>query len=363
MLTYVPLHDPKRLVELVRTELLHTGGSWSGEGARELGLHGRVDPDVFAKVYTRFLDPRCPQFHATQAQEFDRRRLGRRPGTYATTEQHVQRLRQQRPHDDEAELLRAAKKATRAPLLAVDLSYSTAKSISVAHAAFQARAQIFERAGAWDEAHLWQHRASQVRAAVVAGNAAMIELMLDLAGTTRSGAGGATVLPARGWVLAGFLRSWSQARDPNLYMRNIVLNRTFSSDGKWRTLDSTAIANLRAWGAAVAERVTAEQLHREAGLEFYRRADAQGFEIVGIDQGQMEVFSTRAASIDRYVAASPVLSAVADRGLARHYAACSPPIPPEPLTATVDLLSWWPGGRRGWPMQGFHPWPTPPRLS
>lgn len=104
-------------------------------------------------------------------------------------------------------------------------------------------------------------------------------------------------MEAKGWVVASFLRSWNQARDPFLYVRNLVLNRMQRADGKWRTLNSRLINNARAWGAAVGERATSEALIDLLGLHLVRRVEGGSLEIAGIPEPVLELFSVRTAQV------------------------------------------------------------------
>lgn len=290
MLTIMQLHAADGLEKKVRSELAETGGTWWGPGADHLGLPtGRpVDPQTFLDLYTGFRDPRYAHLPLDQ-----RPALGTRPGRYLTTADHRRRLEQEQPDLTDAQLNARAREMTRSPLLCVDLTLGLPKSISVLHAAFQAAADRAGGRGALEEAFTWHRRAAAVREAVMAGNTAMLDTIQDLAGTARAGANGARTMEARGWVVARFPRSWNRARDPFLYVRNLILNRVERADGKWRTLDSRKINHARSWGAAVGERVTGEALVASLGVSFTPRDDLAGFEVVGIPESVLEVFSVR----------------------------------------------------------------------
>lgn len=290
MLTIMQLHAADGLEKKARTELAHTGGTWWGSGADHLGLAaGRpVDIQTFLDLYTGFRDPRYAHL------PFDQRpTLGTRPGRYLTTADHRRCLEREQPDLTDVQLAARAREMTRSPMLCVDLTLGLPKSVSVLHAAFQAAAARAGTRGALDEAFAWHQRAAAVREAVMAGNTAMLETVQDLAGTARAGANGVRTMEARGWVAARFPRSWNRARDPFLYVRNLILNRVERADAKWRTLDSRKINHARSWGAAVGERVAGEALAASLGIGFTPRADLAGFEVAGIPEPVLEVFSVR----------------------------------------------------------------------
>ena len=290
MLTIAQLHAADGLEKKIRTELAETGGTWWGPGADHLGLAtgDPVDTGAFLDLYTEFRDSRAWHLPAQQ-----RPTLGTRPGRYLTPADHRRRLQAEYPDLPDKQLTARARKMTRSPLLCVDLTFALPKSVSVLHAAFQAAADHTTGRGALEEAFTWHRRAAAVREAVMAGNTAMLETVHDLAGTVRAGAGGKATMEANGWVVARFPRSWNRARDPFLYVRNLILNRVERADGKWRTLDSRKINHARAWGAAVGERVASEALVASLGVDFVPHPGEAGFEVAEIPAPVLELFSVR----------------------------------------------------------------------
>ncbi|MFE9247151.1 MobF family relaxase [Nocardiopsis sp. NPDC006938] len=294
MLTTVPLHAADGLEKKVRSDLAATGGRWWGSGARllELTPGTPVDIDTLVDLYTSFRDPRFQHLPFAE-----RPLLGPKPGRYITTAQHRERLSRDHPELTDSQLNARSRELTRSPLLCLDLTFAPPKSTAVAHAAFQAAAEGANQRGALEEAFTWHQKAAAVREAVLVGNEAMLDVMQDLAGTARAGAQGATTMEAKGWVVASFLRTWNQARDPFLYVRNLVLNRVERADGKWRSFDSSLIMKARAWGAAVGERATSEALVDLLGLGLVRRTEGGSLEIEGIPEPVLELFSVRAAQV------------------------------------------------------------------
>ena len=294
MLTIAQLHAADGLEKKIRTELADTGGTWWGQGAYNLGLQpgNPVETDSFVDLYTGFRDPRAAHLLADE-----RPTLGTRPGRYLTIEDHKQRLRQAHPDLTDRQLQARARQNTRSPLLCIDLTFAPSKSVAVLHAAFQSAAHHATHRGALEEAFIWHTRAAAVRSALLRGNAAMLDTVQNLAGTVRAGRAGHTSMEANGWVVAVFPRSWNRARDPFLYVRNLILNRVERSDGKWRTLDSRRINHARAWGAAVGERVLTEALIADPGVGLLPRSDTTGFEVQGIPTAVLELFSVRAEQV------------------------------------------------------------------
>lgn len=294
MLTIAQLHAADGLEKKIRTELTETGGTWWGPGADCLGLAtgDPVGAEAFLDLYTGFRDPRAAHLPAEQ-----RPTLGTRPGRYLTSVDHRRRLQAEHPDLTDKQLIARARKMTRSPLLCVDLTFAPPKSVSVLHAAFQAAADHATGRGALEEAFTWHRRAAAVREAVMAGNTTMLETVHDLAGTARAGAGGKTTMEANGWVVARFPRSWNRARDPFLYVRNLVLNRVERADGKWRTLDSRKINHARSWGAAVGERVVSEALVSSLGVDFAPHSGEAGVEVAAVPAPVLELFSVRSEQV------------------------------------------------------------------
>ncbi len=337
MLTIAQLHAADGLEKKIRTELADTGGTWWGQGAHDLGLRQGtpVDTDAFVDLYTGFRDPRPTHIPAEE-----RPILGTRPGRYLTIEDHKQRLRQSHPELTDRQLQARARQNTRSPLLCIDLTFAPSKSVAVLHGAFQSAAHHATHRGALEEAFVWHTRAAAVRAALLRGNTAMLDTVQDLAGTVRAGQGGHASMEAKGWVVAIFPRSWNRARDPFLYVRNLILNRVERSDGKWRTLDSRRINNARAWGAAVGERVVTESLIADPGVGLIPRADTTGFEVQGIPTEILELFSVRAEQVRQ---ATPH-SSTTSRNRATRIPAMLTSLAAEKQHADRvpgELVSWW----------------------
>jgi conjugative relaxase-like TrwC/TraI family protein len=154
-------------------------GEWTGQGARALGLSGRVDGAAFNALIA-----------------------GRHPGDPA------QRLRSS-PHAPE--------------IAALDLTFSAPKSVSVLVAV--APEEIGrELTDAHEEA---------VRAAL-----AYLE---DTAVQVRRGRGGATVQPAQGLIAAAYRHRMSRALDPQLHTHVVAANLARGPDGRYTALHGTPL--------------------------------------------------------------------------------------------------------------------------
>lgn len=194
-----------------------------------------------------------------------------------------------------AQLLASVGREQRHPVAGYDLVFTPAKSVSTlwALASEQVQAQVAEaHRAAWREALGWVEKE---------------------AGLTRLGAGGVKQVDTHGLIAAAFDHLDSRAGDPNLHTHVAVSNRVQvrsadpEVDGRWLSLDGRV---LHALGVAASERYNGNverELKARLGVEFAPEARADGRmpvrEIVGIDRGVREEFSSRRADIERSYAA------------------------------------------------------------
>ena len=97
------------------------------------------------------------------------------------------------------------------------------------------------------EAAAWAEHRQAVEDAIWAGNQAALEYLSDKAGYSRVGHHGGAAgrwVDAHDWTVASFFQHDSRDHDPQLHIHNAILNRVEGGDGKWRTLDSKAIAQV-----------------------------------------------------------------------------------------------------------------------
>jgi predicted RNA-binding Zn ribbon-like protein len=99
--------------------------------------------------------------------------------------------------------------------------------------------------------------------------------------------------------VASFFQHDSREHDPQLHIHNAILNRVQGADGKWRTIDGQAMFKFQSAAGSVGERVLEQHLSRTLGVQFRLRGDGEAREIVGIDQGVMDLFSTRRRAITK----------------------------------------------------------------
>ncbi|WP_284329485.1 MobF family relaxase, partial [Demequina litorisediminis] len=134
---------------------------------------------------------------------------------------------------------------------------------------------------------------------------ASMTAMQEDACVTRTGHGGVLQIDGDGFATAAFDHHTSRHGDPNLHTHVVVANRVQDAQGTWRTLDARAIY---AYGVAASERYQLEmesRLTRELGVTFEDVYTARGGqavrEIVGIDKGVREAFSSRTRDIGAHL--------------------------------------------------------------
>jgi conjugative relaxase-like TrwC/TraI family protein len=168
-----------------------------------------------------------------------------------------------------------------------DLTFTPVKSISV----------------------LWALGDPAIRAGVEAAHhAAVAQTMRILearVAATRTGPGGRHRLRVRGVVAAAFDHPDTRAGDPNLHTHVVVANRVQAGDGQWRTLDGQ---QLFAAGVALSETydaLLADEAARRLRVGFGWRdrgpRRTPGFEVDGIDDRLLALFSTRSRDITAHL--------------------------------------------------------------
>lgn len=307
-------------------------GRWQGRGAAALGLAGLVDPQDMQALYERFLDPREAAF-ADPAQWDGAPTLGHTGRAYLTEEQIYAAALEREPEADaerRAALRVEAGQKARKNVAFHDATFSVQKSVTVLHTAFEAQEVQASRAvaearralaeavrggsgaavrlaeaavrRAEREAASWAEYRAAVEDAIWAGNNAGLEYLAEKAGYTRVGHHGGNAgrwADGHDWVVASFFQHDSRNHDPQLHIHNAILNRVQGPDGKWRTIDSTALHKYRGSAGAIAERVMEQHLTQAIGVRFATRPDGKAREIVGIDQTVIELFSSRRTAIGK----------------------------------------------------------------
>ena len=286
-------------------------GRWSGKGAERLGLSGEVDADIMHAIYNRFADPRDPRFADPESRD-QAARLGKPPKQFRTPEQVVadraaeyERVHSVAPTPEQVQSWRVQAEAD-APkaVMFLDATFSPPKSVTVAHAAFSRAAHEANSAGRIEEAAAWRAKVEAIDTGVAQANAAMLEYLSQYGGYTRVGrhtgkGGSGRWLDAHDLVVASFYQHTSRDHDPQLHVHNAILNRVECPDGQWRAVDGRAVHTAIQGGGAVASSVLQAELTERLGVSWVMREDGNDFEIAGIDQDVMDLFSSRTKTLTR----------------------------------------------------------------
>jgi conjugative relaxase-like TrwC/TraI family protein len=277
-------------------------GVWSGRGAELLGLSGLVEAQDMTALYEHRLDPRDERFQHP-AEWGAAPTLGGPLRRYLTAEEAYERMLAAEPDasGERREQLRLnAERSVRSNVRFLDVTFSAPKSVTVLAVAFERQHADALAAGDDETAAAWAAHRDAVEAAVLAGNAAMLEYLQDVAGYSRVGHHGGPAgryIDAHTWTVASFLQHDSRDHDPQLHVHNAVLNLAEGTDGRWRTLATRALYAHRPAAGALAERVMEEHLTRSLGIRFATRPDGKAREVLGVRPEVMELFSSRRRAI------------------------------------------------------------------
>lgn len=120
---------------------------------------------------------------------------------------------------------------------------------------------------------------------------------------TRQGAGGVVQTETRGVVAAAFDHWDSREGDPHLHTHLVVANRVQGPDGRWRTLDSRgALMPAQVALSEAYDNHLMDSLSSRLGVEWHvrsiSRTGREHWEIDGVDDRLLKVFSTRHAQIE-----------------------------------------------------------------
>ena len=120
---------------------------------------------------------------------------------------------------------------------------------------------------------------------------------------TRQGAGGVVQTETRGVVAAAFDHWDSREGDPHLHTHLVVANRVQGPDGRWRTLDSRgALMPAQVALSEAYDNHLMDSLAARLGVEWHvrsiSRTGREHWEIDGVDDRLLKVFSTRHAQIE-----------------------------------------------------------------
>ncbi|MFI5029044.1 MAG: MobF family relaxase, partial [Solirubrobacterales bacterium] len=210
-------------------------GYWLGDGAEDLGLQGKVDPDQLAALLT-----------------------GNDPAS--------------------GEPLGLRSVPGRGPVPGFDLTFSAPKSVSLTWA-------------------LGGHpAATEVAAAHRDSVEAAMNYMQRHACLTRRGAGGHEFLQGRGIIAAAFQHRSSRAGDPQLHTHVLIANATRGPDGRFTRLYHPAIYDHAKTAGYIYEAHLRDELTRRLGVRWGEVRNGIA-EIDGFDPEHLRAFSTRRKEI------------------------------------------------------------------
>ncbi|MFG3342376.1 MobF family relaxase [Glycomyces sp. NPDC048151] len=151
--------------------------------------------------------------------------------------------------------------------------------------------------------HPDEHMRAEVKAAHDAAVASVIGMLEQHAAFTRSGVGGVAQIETTGLIAAAFDHFDSRSGDPDLHTHLAVVNKVQGRDGKWRSLDGSALYALGVAASETYNSAIEAELTSRLGVAF---ADRPGplrngrpvREIVGIDERMVKHFSARRSAIE-----------------------------------------------------------------
>lgn len=203
--------------------------------------------------------------------------------------------------------LNEQKNAVKQAVAGIDLTFSPAKSISVA----------------------WAFADEETRSAIEKIHHRCVEDALghieDNLLYTRTGSRGETMLKARGMIAARFLHYDTRAGDPDLHTHCLLSNKVQAAhdpelsereNEKWRSIDARLLFQNSAKVGQMYNRMMAQRLSDELGFAFRERQRADGkastWELAGITDDEIDQLSARRE------AARPVFEDYVAKYVARH---------------------------------------------
>jgi conjugative relaxase-like TrwC/TraI family protein len=272
-------------------------GRWWGPGANALGIQdGQL---VKRKPYDLlFGEHKAP----------DGTSLGKPPGSGRKAADIYAALIAAEPHatqERKQELrLEATRQARQSPLY-FDLTLSLSKSISIFHASLGENARLAHEAGDAAGEQYWSGLVAEMDEMIFQAVHSGFAYFQREAGYTRTGSHNKRVngRETGQWreadlAVAHWLQHTSRDGDMQLHVHSQIahLART-GIDGKWRAPDSLGYnEHIGAVGAITAQHLE-EALTRRFGVQWVMRDDGHGYEIKGISEEMMRLFSSRRESI------------------------------------------------------------------
>lgn len=150
----------------------------------------------------------------------------------------------------------------------------------------------------------------QVAAAHDAAVARAVAYMEEVAAFTRTGRNGIHRVKADGFIAAGFRHRTSRDRDPLLHTHVLVANSVRAEDGRWRTIDATALYDHARTAGYLYQAQLRNELTERLGVAWTPIHDGLA-DVAGIDEELIDLFSKRREQIELTMAEWGLTSAKA----------------------------------------------------
>jgi conjugative relaxase-like TrwC/TraI family protein len=265
----------------------YPAGRWLGSGlagldaTNGLAVGTAVTEDAMAALFGRGQNP------------VDGGPLGRAYPTYRTAEERIAEAVRRLPGTlagpgrqaaVEAIERRERARPVRSAVAGFDLTFTMPKSASV----------------------LWALGDPDVQQAVVLAHRDAVDAVLRLVEDrflhTRVGAHSCAQVATRGAVAAAFEHWDTRTGDPNLHTHVVIANKVQGPDGKWRSVDGQALYRAAVACSEIYDDLLADALAARLPVSWSERDRGErrsaAFEIDGLDDALLEVFSGRSAQIE-----------------------------------------------------------------
>ncbi|MBV9447733.1 MAG: relaxase domain-containing protein [Streptosporangiaceae bacterium] len=270
-------------------------GTWWGPGAAMFGLTGEVSREAMENLFTKRQDPRNPG-----------QLVGHTPRKYRTVQQHYDAAVAAEPWatpERQAELWAEAVERARSARATVDVTFNVPKSVSVARASSVRNAQLAAGRGDHAAAGEYRRQVAVIDRLIKDSAEAGLEYLRHHAAWGRVGHHGGRDkdsgrwIPAGQWVGTSFLQHTNREGDPHSHVHGVLWNDQLRADGKWGALDGAALANFLAGAEAVAARRLITGSRAELGWSWRRHDNGYDFEVAGVNQDTIGVFSARTRAL------------------------------------------------------------------
>jgi conjugative relaxase-like TrwC/TraI family protein len=150
----------------------------------------------------------------------------------------------------------------------------------------------------------------EVAAAHDAAVARAVAYMEEVAAFTRTGRNGIHRVKADGFIAAGFRHRTSRDRDPLLHTHVLVANSVRAADGRWRTIDATALYDHARTAGYLYQAHLRNELTERLGMAWTPIHDGLA-DVAGIDEELIDLFSKRREQVELTMAEWGLTSAKA----------------------------------------------------